>query len=161
MPSTAWSRLLRLVPPKEQDGLMLVTCNHTEFAVQAILRLDPDFLVIKGRLAGSQDAGRIFFVPYEQIDHVGFYRAVKDAEFNEMFAGLDAPPPAVAAPPEPAAVDGSKTPLKSAALERSGRAARPSSVPALWPGCRGRATRGRVYRRMGIRRNSGRRSPSH
>ncbi len=112
MPSAAWSRLLRLVPPKEQDGLMLVTCNHTEFAVQSILRFDPDFLVIKGRLAGSQDAGRIFFVPYEQIDHVGFYRAVKDAEFNEMFAGLDAPPP------EPAAADGSKTPLKSAVLER-------------------------------------------
>ena len=96
---------------------MLVTCNHTEFAVQSIMRLDPDFLVIKGRLAGSQDAGRIFFVPYEQIDHVGFYRAVKDAEFNEMFAGLDAPPPASASP-EPPSADGSKTPLKSAVLER-------------------------------------------
>ena len=162
MPSAAWARLLRLVPPKEQDGLMLVTCNHTEFAVQAILRLDPDFLVIKGRLAGSQDAGRIFFVPYEQIDHVGFYRAVKDAEYNEMFAGLDAPPPAMAAPPEPAAADASKTPLKSAVLERfRARAARPSSAPARWPGRRGLATRGRVCRRMGIRRNSGWRSLRH
>ena len=118
MPSAAWTRLLRLVPPKDQDGLMLVTCNHTEFAVQSILRFDADFLIIKGRLAGSQDTGRVFFVPYEQIDHVGFYRAVKDAEFNEMFAGLDAPPPAFGSAPEPAAADGSKAPMKSAVLER-------------------------------------------
>ena len=89
MPSAAWARLLRLIPPKDQDNLMLLTSNRTEFAVQAILRLDPDFLIIKGRLAGSQDQGRVFFIPYEQIDHIGFYRAVKDAEFNEMFAELE------------------------------------------------------------------------
>ena len=108
---------------------MLVTCNHTEFAVQSIMRLDPDFLVIKGRLAGSQDAGRIFFVPYEQIDHVGFYRAVKDAEFNEMFAGLDAPPPASLAG---ASVRGRLQDAaqvgRAGALRRT--AARPSSAPA-------------------------------
>ena len=116
MPSTAWIRLLRLVPAKDQDNLMLLTSNRTEFAVQAILRLDPDFLIIKGRLAGSQDQGRVFFIPYEQIDHIGFYRAFKDAEFNEMFADLEAP----AAPAEPAAAEtnGSKTPMKSAVLER-------------------------------------------
>ena len=91
MPSAAWARLLRLVPPKDQDNLMLLTSNRTEFAIQAILRLDPDFLIIKGRLAGSQDQGRVFFIPYEQIDHIGFYRAFKDTEFNEMFADLEAP----------------------------------------------------------------------
>lgn len=117
MPSAAWARLLRLVPPQEQDGLMLVTSNRTEIAIQSILRFDPDFLIVKGRLAGSQDAGRVFFVPYEQLDHIGFYRAVKDAEFNEMFAGLDASQPAFAAAPEQAA-DGSKIPIKSAVLER-------------------------------------------
>ena len=117
MPSSAWTRLLRLVPPKDQDGLILVTCNHTEFAVQSLLRFDADFLIIKGRLAGSQDAGRVYFVPYEQIDHIGFNREVKDAEFNAMFANLEAAP-AFASPPEPTAPDGSKTPLKSAVLER-------------------------------------------
>ena len=119
MPRAAWSRLLRLVPPKDQDKLMLITSNRTEIAIQSILRLDPDFLIVKGRLAGSQDAGRVFFVPYAQLDHIGFYRAFKDAEFNEMFAGLEAaPPPAFAAAPELAPPDGSKTPIKSAVLER-------------------------------------------
>jgi hypothetical protein len=123
MPSAAWARLLRLVPTKDQDGLMLLTSNRTEFAIQAILRFDPDFLIIKGRLAGSQDQGRVFFIPYEQIDHVGFYRSVKDAEFNEMFADLEesvaASEESVAASEAPAAeTNGSKTPMKSAVLER-------------------------------------------
>ncbi len=120
MPSDAWARLLRLVPAKDQDNLMLLTSNRTEFAIQAILRFDPDFLIIKGRLAGSQDQGRVFFIPYEQIDHIGFYRAFKDTEFNEMFAELDAPASAAETTTETATTDanGSKTPMKSAVLER-------------------------------------------
>ena len=118
MAHIAWERLLRQIPAKEQDGLMLMTNTRTEIAIQSILRLDADFLIIKGRLAGSQDAGRVFFVPYAHIDHLGFYRAVKDTEFDEMFAGLNAPPvPAIAAAPV-LANDESKTPIKSAVLER-------------------------------------------
>jgi hypothetical protein len=118
MPHVAWERLLRQLPAKEQDGLMLMTNTRTEIAVQSILRLDPDFLIIKGRLAGSQDAGRVFFVPYAHIDHLGFYRAVKDTEFEEMFADLSVPPlPAIAVAPVPS-VEESKAPIKSAVLER-------------------------------------------
>jgi hypothetical protein len=118
MPNVAWERLLRQLPVKEQDGLKLVTNTRTEIAIQSILRLDADFLIIKGRLAGSQDAGRVFFIPYAHIDHLGFYREVKDSEFDEMFGALDAPPvPAIAAAPEPSAEE-SKGPMKSAVLER-------------------------------------------
>ena len=98
--------------------MMLVTNTRTEIAIQSILRLDVDFLIVKGRLAGSQDAGRVFFIPYANIDHLGFYRAVKDTEFEEMFAGLDAAPlPAIAVAPEPVAEE-PKAPIKSAVLER-------------------------------------------
>ena len=118
MPHVAWERLLRTLPATEQDGLMLMTNTRTEIAVQSILRLDSDFLIIKGRLAGSQDAGRVFFIPYAHIDHIGFYRAVKDSEFDVMFAGLNGPPlPAIATAPEPIAEE-PKTPIKSAVLER-------------------------------------------
>jgi hypothetical protein len=116
MSHIAWERLLRQIPEKEQDGMMLMTNTRTEIAVQSILRMDADFLIIKGRLAGSQDAGRVFFVPYGHIDHVGFYRAVKDSEFDEMFAGLNASPvPAIAVAPAP---EETKAPIKSAVLER-------------------------------------------
>lgn len=124
MPSAAWGRLLRIIPEKEHDCLMVLTSNRTEIAVQALLRIDADFLVIKGRLAGTQDPGRVFFIPYEQINYVGFNRQVKDAEFNEMFADLDAPaPPAALTLPDPPSAEGNSprtppAPVKSAVLER-------------------------------------------
>jgi hypothetical protein len=116
MQHIAWERLLRQIPAKEQDGMKLMTNTRTEIAIQSILRMDEDFLIVKGRLAGSQDAGRVFFVPYAHIDHLGFYREVKDSEFDEMFAGLNAAPvPAIAVSP---AADETKAPIKSAVLER-------------------------------------------
>jgi hypothetical protein len=113
---SAWARLLRLIPPAQQDSLMVVTSNRTEFAVQAILRLDSEFIIIRGRLAGSQDQGRVFFIPCDKIDHVGFYPAVKEAEYNEMFGDLDAAPPT--ADSSAADANGFKAPIKSAVLER-------------------------------------------
>src|SRR5262249_15010524 len=75
----------------------------------------PESIALKGRLAGSQDAGRVFFVPYSHIDYFGYQNPLKESEFHEVFGSLelagaaaDAPPPAAAAapaePPEPAAV---------------------------------------------------------
>jgi hypothetical protein len=85
---------------------MLVTSSHTEIAVQCVLRIDHEFMAIKGRLAGSQDAGRLFFIPYDQIDYLGFQQAVRESEFHEIFDSLTVPAPAaVAAPAAPAAAE--------------------------------------------------------
>ncbi len=140
MQSSVWALLLRTIPAEQHHNLMLVTSGHTEIAIQGILRIDHQFMAIKGRLAGSQDAGRVFFIPYNQIDYLGFQQAVKDSEFQEMFGGLTIPAPheAAPAPPEPTrpaptiapeptpasagnGVNGAArpaTPIKSAVLER-------------------------------------------
>ena len=102
MQSPAWSRLLRFLPAALHNSLVLVTANRTEISVQALVRFEEDFVAVKGRLAATQLAGRVFFVPYANIDYVAFQNEVKDADFAEMFAGFDAtasPPP----PPEPPA----------------------------------------------------------
>jgi hypothetical protein len=136
MQSSVWALLLRQVPPEQHHKLMLVTRGRTEIAIQGILRIDHQFMAIKGRLAGSQDAGRVFFIPYNQIDYLGFQQPLKESEFHEMFDGLNVPAPEVAAPaappraapalapeptPTPAAANGAgrpPTPIKSAVLER-------------------------------------------
>ncbi len=140
MQSSVWVLLLRQVPPEQYNNLMLVTSGRTEIAVQCVLRIDHEFMAIKGRLAGSQDAGRLFFIPYDRIDYLGFQQAVKESEFHEIFDSLTVPAPAaVAAPaaaePPPAAPDREPeaappvapslsgvnrplTPIKSAVLER-------------------------------------------
>jgi hypothetical protein len=130
MQSSMWAALLRHIPGEQHNNLMLVTAGGTEIAIQGILRIDHQFVALKGRLAGSQDSGRVFFIPFSHIDYLGFQKPVKDVEFREMFDDLSLPAPAHgAAGPEPAgAADGpaaggaspgrSPAPIKSTVLEK-------------------------------------------
>jgi len=101
MRGCVWSALLRCIPADQHNILMVVTRCGTEIAIQDILRLDNELLAIKGRLAGSQDAGRLYFVPLNNIDYFGFNRIVKDEEYAAMFGNFQPPPEVVAAPPAP------------------------------------------------------------
>ncbi len=89
MHDSAWMKLLRHIPASEHSKLMLVTTCGTEITIQCVLRIDPECLALRGRLAGSTDAGRVFFVPYANIDYFGFQQPVKEAEFHEMFGNLE------------------------------------------------------------------------
>jgi hypothetical protein len=104
MQDAAWVQLLRYVPASEHSNLLLVTASGREIAIQCLLRIDPHCLALRGRLAGSTDAGRIFFVPYSHIDYFGFQQPLKEAEFHDLFGSLESlnaaePPVAPSAPP--------------------------------------------------------------
>jgi hypothetical protein len=140
MLNASWATLLRQIPADQHDQLMLRTANGTEIAVQNLLRIDYEFVIIRGRPAGSQDSGRLFILPYHRIDYFGINRSVRDEEYAALFASVvipdpDArtapPPPAAPAAPAPAekltvpdatlqVVKPSRhgTPVKSAVLER-------------------------------------------
>ncbi len=118
MQSTHWISLLKKLPAEVHNQLSVVTVGGTEVILQAILQLEGECLVFKGRLAASQDTGRVFFVPYDQIDYIGFTRLVGEDEFRAWFG--DAPAQAPAAE-KPAEANGSRTPLpanRAALLER-------------------------------------------
>ncbi len=93
MQNTPWIALLKKLPPELHHQLMLVTAGGTEIALQTILMLEGECLVIKGRMAGSQDAGRLIYVPYDRIDYVGFNRAVTENEFKAWYGDVSAPAP--------------------------------------------------------------------
>src|SRR5947209_20628161 len=91
MQNSAWVALLRHVPAEQHNRFMLVTTSGTEIAVQSLLRIEQEFVALKGRLAGSQDAGRVFFIPYANLDYFGTSQPIKDSEFNETFGSLIVP----------------------------------------------------------------------
>src|SRR4051794_40865125 len=91
MQGAVWTALLRQIPVEKHNQLSLVTTGGTEIALQGVLRYESTYLAIKGRLSGSQDGGRVFFIPYVNIDYLGFQREVKDTEFEEMFGNPPAP----------------------------------------------------------------------
>jgi hypothetical protein len=142
MHSSAWVALLKHIPPEHHNRLMLVTSGGTEIAIQCFLRVEPELLALRGRLAGSQDTGRVFFVPYANIDYFGFGQEVKESEFHQLFNGLVLPevPARIAAPvddeparagaPDPQPGSGPRPAIRSEVLERF-RSNRPGSSSNL------------------------------
>lgn len=50
-------------------------------------------MAFKGRLSGTQDQGRLFFLPFKNIDYLGFQKEVKDEKYHEVFGNLVVPSP--------------------------------------------------------------------
>ncbi|HMF14248.1 MAG TPA: hypothetical protein VKE94_18155 [Gemmataceae bacterium] len=87
MQNSAWIGLLRMMPPALHDNLLLVTRIGQEFTVQNIFRTEDDFVVIRGRMAGTTEAGRVFLIPYAEIHYVGFQKAMKEKDIAAIFSG--------------------------------------------------------------------------
>jgi hypothetical protein len=85
----AWIALFRKIPVDLHDTLALGMATGQEIVVQKIVRLDPDFMIIRGRLAGTQDAGRIVSIPYPQLSFVAIQRDLKDTEVDALFGKND------------------------------------------------------------------------
>jgi hypothetical protein len=96
MRNSAWEALLRHIPVEQHNQFTVVTSAGIEIAVQGFLRIESDMVILKGRLSGSQDQGRLFFIPFDHLDYLGTSKMVKDAEFEEMFGSLKFPDPAPA-----------------------------------------------------------------
>ena len=162
MRSSVWAALLRHIPPEQHNTLSLVTMSGTEITLQNILRIDDEFIAFKGRLAGSQDAGRLYFIPLSNIDYFRFNRAVKDEEYAEIFGNLQLPPPdvpptlmvaappaAVAPAPEPAPAPPppEPEPPAPAAAGRARRSGRPPGRTSSRRRCGGTSGRAGQSRR--------------
>ena len=127
MQGTAWIKLLQTVPPAQHDNLLLVTNIGTEVAIQSILGLEEECLVVRGRMAGT-DFGRVLFVPYDQINYMGFQKFIKEADFRVMF-GDTLHPPAGAEPPAPVAA----APAPAAETPQENEESAPLPEPAPSP----------------------------
>jgi hypothetical protein len=135
MQSRAWIKLLQRIPPDRHDGLVLMTTTGVEISIQMIFRQEEDFLVLRGRMSGTTDDGRVFFIPYDQITYLGIVKPMRETEVQALLSGtpalapsvqriLDTPsplqtaaetaPPAIAVPPEPVVAEPSPVPAKPA-----------------------------------------------
>jgi hypothetical protein len=114
MTSDDWINTLQLIPLAEHSKLIIVLQNGTELCVDAIVRYEPEFLVIRGRQGGQVEEGRGFFVPYRQFLCLRLDRVMKSEELQAFFgadglAAMDVIPeaaesaqPAQAVPTDPA-----------------------------------------------------------
>jgi hypothetical protein len=99
MRSQAWIELLRRVPPQQHDSLVLVSNSGTEISLHSLLRMEADYVIVRGRLAGTTDTGRIFFIPYDQIDYLGFQKELAEAQVRALLGEPELPPAAAVEAP--------------------------------------------------------------
>ncbi len=126
MQSAAWKAIFNRIPREHHEILMVVTSIGIEINVKSVQLLEPDYVVIRGRLGGTTDAGRLFFVPYDQINYLSFNKEVREEHIAEML-GTEAPPPKAAIP------DGEGVKRQDAAAAAASAKEEPAPTPAPEP----------------------------
>jgi hypothetical protein len=89
MQGSVWEAVLRRIPAAKHDSLIVVTTTGVEMVVTKILRLEKDFLLLRARMSGAADLGRIIILPYDQINNVAFNKILPEAEVQAIFGSLD------------------------------------------------------------------------
>src|SRR5438067_13892215 len=116
MQSADWIRLLQKIPANYHDSLVLVTTIGIDITVQTIERIEDAYVMVRGRMSGSTDAGRLFFLPFDQINYLTYTKLAKQQDIAALLGeGPSAPPPAAleAAPleePSPEAIPAAMEP---------------------------------------------------
>jgi hypothetical protein len=106
MQGPSWIALFERIPARLHDALALTLVTGAEIIMQSVLRLEKDFAILRGRMAGSTDAGRVIVLPYNQIVNLAFVKRMLEPEvkaiFGDIMVSAAAPAEAAATGEEPA-----------------------------------------------------------
>lgn len=85
-----WSTIFNSFRAEDHKFLVVSTANGLEVAVQEICRVENGLVIIRGRISGTADAGRLFLLPYTQLSSVYVNRPVRSEEVD-LFSPTVAP----------------------------------------------------------------------
>jgi hypothetical protein len=125
MQSGSWTALLQQIPKTQHGNLVFTTAAGLEIAAQSIVRIDSDYVLVRGRQTGVTDGGSFFFIPYERILFVGFQKEVKESVLRAMYGDAVEAEPTTEALSESSPGD-ETAPMADPALE-----ATPAAVPPV------------------------------
>jgi hypothetical protein len=95
MQGRTWIKLLQRIPPEQHDTLAITTTTGTEISIQTVFRMEDDLMIIRGRMSGTTDLGRVFFIPYDQINYLTITREVRETEIRALLGDAPKLAPAV------------------------------------------------------------------
>jgi hypothetical protein len=124
----AWITLFRRIPANLHDGLTVGLRSGVEIAIQTILKLEPDFIIMRGRLTGTQEGGKILLMPYAEMTVLSIARNLAEPEIEAIFGKGD-PPALIAMPPVAAAAPVAEPAAKEATVSDPAAAVNPPRKP--------------------------------
>ena len=90
MTNDFWKKLFESFRPEDEKLLVVRTADGLEVAVQNLSRIEDGLVMIRGRIAGTPDNGRLFLLPYAQLTGVYVNRIVANEEV-ELFSPSASP----------------------------------------------------------------------
>jgi hypothetical protein len=85
MQGSGWLSVLSRIPAQKHDCLIIVTNTGAEIVLREIVRVENDFMILRGRMAGSTDEGRVIIMPFDQVTYFAFNKMMPEAELQAMF----------------------------------------------------------------------------
>ena len=83
--------LVRRIPVDDHPKTMLILRAGFVVTVEIFFRFEEDYLVVRGREAGTNDDSRGFFVPYEEIVYLKIDRPLTVNEMRKMYGETPLP----------------------------------------------------------------------
>ena len=94
MSNAEWIELFHVIPLEDHCKLVVVLQNGTEFSVDTLCKLEPNYLVMRGRMGGTIEEARGIFIPYDQMLCLRLERIMKLEEMTAMCGNPAAVPDA-------------------------------------------------------------------
>ena len=123
--------ILDKMPPNDLTKTVLLLRFGTAITLDSVLRKEKEYLVARGREAGTNDDARAFFVPYDDVLCLKLDRTVKASEVQRMYgetaddeADLNAPQAAAAEKADLTATPAPAAPMDPAAIAKQNLLAR-------------------------------------
>ena len=85
MDTDFWTKLFGGFRPEDQKSLVVSIVGSFQVAVQNIIRIEDGLVMLRGRVAGQAEEGRLFLIPYDRISAILVNRAVQPLE-AELFS---------------------------------------------------------------------------
>lgn len=85
MEAAAWKQLFESIRIEDQECLVVSVDGGLEVAVQSVAKVEDEVVLLRGRVSGQADSGRIFVVPYDRLNSVYVNRYVQVEEI-ELFS---------------------------------------------------------------------------
>lgn len=77
--------ILEKIPAEDLGKTILALRGGGGITIDSIARTEDDYLIVRGREAGTNDEGRGFFVPYDEILFVKLDRIVSIYEVKKLY----------------------------------------------------------------------------
>ncbi len=74
--AAGWQKFFQGIRPDDQLTLVIRTTDMLEISVEGISRVEDEVILVRGRVAGTADARRVFIIPYDRLSSVYVNRPV-------------------------------------------------------------------------------------